>query len=262
VELQGRVNALTQQGLGVVAISYDSPTTLKNFATTRGITFPLISDEGSAIIKRYGLLNTTMPPDSRFFGVPYPGTFVVDRHGTVRARYFEEAYQERSTAASILVRQGASPSGPTVTLETTHLVARAAASDHAIAPGSRISLAFDITPRRGMHVYAPGKHTYQVVRVVVDQQPWLRALPPMYPPSQIYDFKPLNESVEVYSRTFRLVQDVTILATPDAQKLLAGQTSVTITARLEYQACDDSLCYSPQRLPVSWTFAVRRLEGK
>jgi hypothetical protein len=260
VELQARLETLTRQGLGLVAISYDSPATLKSFAASRGITFPLLSDPGSATIKRFGLLNTTMPSDSRAFGVPYPGTFIVDRSGIVRARYFEEAYQERNTAASILVRQGASASGPTMVIETKHLTARASVSDPAIAPGERISLVFDVTPRRGMHVYAPGKHTYQVVRVTIDPQPWLRVLAPTYPPSQIYDFKPLNEQVEVYSRPFRLVQDVTILATPEAQKLLAVQATVTIGGRLEYQACDDSLCYSPQRVPVSWTLPVRRLE--
>ena len=42
------------------------------------------------------------------------------------------------------------------------------------------------------------------------------------PPSEIYHFKPLDERVEVYQKPFRLVQDVTILATPEAQKLLAG----------------------------------------
>jgi peroxiredoxin len=45
------------QGLRLVAISYDSPDTLRKFADSRGIAFPLISDSGSAIIKRYWLFN-------------------------------------------------------------------------------------------------------------------------------------------------------------------------------------------------------------
>ena len=57
VELQSRYAEITKQGLGLIAISYDAADTQKKFADSRGITFPLISDTGSAIIKRYGLLN-------------------------------------------------------------------------------------------------------------------------------------------------------------------------------------------------------------
>jgi DsbC/DsbD-like thiol-disulfide interchange protein len=149
-----------------------------------------------------------------------------------------------------------------VTAETPHLSVTAAVSDDGVAPGGRVSLVFDITPRPGMHVYAPGKHSYQVVRIAIDPQSWLRVHPTTYPASDIYHFKPLDERVEVYQRPFRLVQDVTVSATPEAQKRLASQSSVAITGRLEYQACDDRLCYSPQSVPVNWTLAVRPLDRR
>jgi len=262
VELQGRYEELKREGLGLIAISYDSPEVLKNFATTRGITFPLLSDKGSAIIKRFGLLNTTTDPNTRFYGIPFPGTFIVDRNGVVRARHFEEAYQERNTVASILVRRGAAASGPSMSAETAHLTLVATLSDDRVAPGERISITWDIVPGPRMHVYAPGKHPYQVVRTSIDPQPWLRVIPPTYPASEIYEFKPLDERVEVYTKPFRLVQDVTILATNEVQKVLAQQTSVTITGRLDYQACDDTVCFVPQRVPVSWTVPLKLLERK
>ena len=109
MELQGRYDDIRKQGLGLVAISYDSPETLKRFADSRGITFPLISDAGSAIIKRYGILNEQEKPGTRSFGIPHPGTFIVDRNGVVTARFFEDAYQERYTAAAILASRGTSP---------------------------------------------------------------------------------------------------------------------------------------------------------
>lgn len=235
---------------------------LKKFAEARGITFPLVSDSGSATIKRYGLFNTGEKPGSRSYGIPYPGTFIVDRRGIVRSRHFEDAYQERNTVASMLVRRGSAGSGPVVTAETAHLVMNAAVSDERVAPGERVSLVFDITPRRGIHVYAPGKHSYQVVRFVPDASPWLRTHAPTYPPSEIYVFKPLDERVEVFMKPFRLVQDVTVVATPEAQKQLAAQTSLVISGRLEYQACDDKLCYSPQSIPVSWTLGLKPLDRK
>jgi AhpC/TSA family protein/cytochrome c biogenesis DsbD-like protein len=262
VELQSRLDELKKQGLGLVAISYDSSQTLKAFSDSRRITFPLVSDPGSAIIRRFGLLNTTVEPGSATFGIPFPGTFIVDRRGTVRSRHFEEAYQERNTAASLLVRQGATALGPAVIAETPHLMMTAAVSDDKVAPGERLSLVFDIAPRRGIHIYAPGKHTYQVVRITFAPQPWLRAHETKYPPSEIYTFKPLDERVEVYQQPFRLVQDVTILATREAQKLLANQSSIALTGRLEYQACDDKVCYKPESVPVRWTLELKPLDRK
>jgi len=263
VELQSRYNDIKQRGLGLIAVSYDPPETLKKFADSRGITFPMVSDAGSAIIKRYGLLNETLDPKTRFYGVPHPGTFILDRKGVITSRYFEDTYQERNTAASILVRQGGTfQPGAAITSETMHLTVSASITDSEVAPGKRISLVFQVAPKRGMHVYAPGKHGYQVIAVALDPQPWLKAQPATYPRSEIHEFKPLNERVEVYSKPFRLVQDVTILATPDAQKLLAGVSTVTLTGTLSYQACDEKVCYTPATVPVSFTLSVKPLDRR
>ena len=262
MELQGRYDDIRKQGLGLIAISYDSPETLKAFAASRGIRFPLIADPGSAIIRRYGILNDQQEPDTRSYGIPHPGTFIVDRNGVVTARFFEDAYQERYTAAAILTARGAGPGGAAVRADTSHLQLRASISDTAVAPGERISIVVAVTPRSGMHVYAPGKHDYRVVRVTVDPQPWLRTHDTRYPPSEIYHFKPLDERVEVYAKPFRLLQDVTILATPEVQKTLAAVSSITIAGALEYQACDDRICYNPARVPFSFTLAVKALDRR
>ncbi len=94
------------KGLAVAVITYDSMAILADFSRRRGITFPLLSDQGSATIKSYGLLNTTVDAASTNYGIPFPGTFLVNRQGVVTARFFEEAYQERNTVASILLKLG------------------------------------------------------------------------------------------------------------------------------------------------------------
>jgi AhpC/TSA family/Disulphide bond corrector protein DsbC len=262
VQLQSRYDEIRKQGLGLVAISYDSPETLKKFAESRGIRFPLVSDSGSAIIKRFGILNQEQEPGTRSYGIPHPGTFIVDRTGVVTARFFEDAYQERYTAAAILAAQGTNLGGASVTAQTNHLSMSASISDSTIAPGERLSIVFDVTPRPTMHVYAPGKHDYRVVRLTVEAQPWLRAHDIRYPPSEIYHFKPLNERVEVYAKPFRLVQDVTVLATPEIQKSLAAMPTLTIAGALEYQACDDKVCYNPARVPFSFTLTTKALDRR
>ena len=262
MELQSRYNDIKRQGLGLIAISYDAPETLKRFSDSRGITFPLISDPGSQTIRRYGLLNETVDPKSRTYGIPHPGTFIVDRKGVVVSRFFEDAYQERFTASTVLsTMAGAAPAG-TIKGATRHLSMTVSISNSTAAPGERLAVMADITPGRGMHVYAPGKHTYQVVKLELDPQPWLKLHPAVYPASEIYHFKPLDERVEVFMKPFRLRRDVTLLASPEAQKLLGAAPSVTITGALEYQACDDKICFNPERVPVSFSIAVKPLDRR
>jgi len=259
VELQSRYADITGQGLGLIAISYDAPDTLKKFSDSRGITFPMISDQGSAIIRQYGLLNDTMDPTSRFYGVPHPGTFIVDRKGVVQSRFFEDAYQERYTAATILGTLGG---GVGMSATTPHLTMTASISDAVAAPGERLSVIVTVTPKPGMHLYAPGKHDYQVVRLEIEPQPWLRPQSTIYPVSEIYHFKPLDERVAVFMKPFRLRRDVTLLATPEAQKLLGALTAVTISGALEYQACDDKVCFNPTRVPISFAVSLKGLDRR
>ncbi|MBP7779500.1 MAG: redoxin domain-containing protein [Acidobacteria bacterium] len=262
MELQGRYDDIKKQGLGLVSITYDTPETLKKFTDSRGITFPLVSDPGSAIIKRYGLFNDTVDPKTRAYGIPHPGTFIVDPKGVVVQRFFEDAYQERYTAATILATMGATPAGTPVAATTDHLSMSATISDSVAAPGHRLTIVAAVTPRPAMHLYAPGKHDYQVVKLTLDPQPWLRTHDTVYPASEIYHFKPLDERVEVYSKPFRLLQDVTLLATPEMQKLLGSMPSATITGALEYQACNDTVCFNPTRVPVSFTVTLKSLDRK
>jgi hypothetical protein len=262
VELQRRYADIRKQGLGLIAVSYDAPETLKRFADSRGITFPLISDTESAIIKAFGLLNQSEKPGSRTYGIPHPGTFIVDRKGIVLSRFFEDAYQERYTTATILSSIGGAVQGLSMKASTPHLAMTATVGDTVAAPGERLSIAARITPGRGMHLYAPGKHTYQVVELIIDPQPWLRLHEVSYPPSEIYHFKPLDERIEVYMKPFTLRRDLTLLATQQAQKELASLGKVAITGALAYQACDDKVCFNPTRVPISFTVQITPLDRR
>ena len=283
MELQGRLADLTRQGLGVAAISYDPPETLAAFAQAHQITFPLLSDADSATIRRYGILNPLPElalagadnpalkaeiqryvsggtPSSRMTGMAFPGTFVVDRRRRVTARFFEEYYVERNTISSLVLKLGAAATPVNaLRLSTPHLEATAFPSDAEVAVGNRFSIAVDVTPRAGMHVYAPGATGYRVIGLAVAEQPAIRVLPIQYPPSETYLFAPLNERVAVYQKPFRLVRDVVVEGTAAAQAALRSQTALTISGALEYQACDATVCFNPVSLPVSWTFAVRPL---
>jgi hypothetical protein len=149
------------------------------------------------------------------------------------------------------------PFGDPTRASTPHLTVESRISHTTASPGTRMTVTLEVTPRRTMHVYAPGKHDYQVVALTLDPQPWSRVEPTKYPPSEKYYFAPLDETVEVYSAPFRLTRELTVLDTPEARKLLAGQSSVTVSGRLEYQACDDKVCYSPSKVPVRFAVTLK-----
>jgi peroxiredoxin len=259
VELQGRLPELRRQGLGLAAISYDAPDILARFGRERGITFPLLSDAGSATIKRYGILNTLaedgLAPNAndavlaadvkkyvsavgvfpRMVGMAFPGTFMLDRSGRIRSRFFEAAYNERNTFSNIMRRVG--DKGTAVAF----------------------SIILEVTPRPRVHVYAPGSSGYQAIGIRVAPQPFVRALPIAYPPSQTYTFKPLNERVQVYEKRFTLAQEIVLEGSPEATRALRGLESLTITGSLDYQACDDKVCFNPTSVPLSWTIPLRAL---
>ena len=254
------MNRIRQSGLGLVAISYDAVPTLKDFAARRHITFPLLSDAGSATIKRYGILNTTVDPASSTYGIPFPGTFIVDARGAVTSRTFEAAYQERDTIASVMVRLGGSIDAPATKMAAAHLAVTAYSTDQVAAPGTHFSLVLDVAPHRRVHVYAPGVSGYRPVTLTVQPQPGLLIRTAQYPKPEDYYFKPLNEHVAVYQRPFRVVQELAIDASPQGAAALKDRTSMTVAATLEYQACDDTICFTPQSVPLKWTIALRPLD--
>jgi hypothetical protein len=260
VELQGRVEEVRKNGMGLAVITYDPVPVLAEFAARRGITFPLLSDKGSETIKRYGILNTNVPETNPTYGYPFPGTFILNRAGIVTARFFEQGYEERNTISSLLVRLGGRVESPATKISAPHLEITSYATDAVAASGRRFSLVLDITPGPRIHVYAPGVKGYKPIALTIQPQPGLVLRETHYPESEEYFFAPLNERVRVFQRPFRIVQDVLLDPSRAARTSLAGKTSLTIAGTLNYQACDDNVCFMPQTVPLTWIIAVTPLD--
>ena len=110
-----------------------------------------------------------------------------------------------------------------------------------------------------MHLYAPGKHGYQVVRLVIDPQPWLRTHDTCTAVGDL-SFQAAQRASRGVFEAISAPARRDILATPEMQKVLGSMPSVTITGALEYQACDDKVCFNPARVPISWTVVVKGLD--
>jgi hypothetical protein len=121
--------------------------------------------------------------------------------------------------------------------------------------GARASVVIDVRPRPRMHVYAPGTR-YRPLTVALDPGPLLRVHDPVYPKPSSYLFEPLNEEVQVYQSPFRVIRDVSMRENDPQQAPRRVLTSVVITGRLEYQACDTEVCYLPNSVPFEKTLLV------
>jgi len=218
-----------------------------------------LSDADSATIKAWGLLNREATGSQA--GIPYPGTFIVDRNGVVLSRAFEQAYQERDTAASILLalKQSMAIDGG-VELLGTSLKVRVSQTNAIAAPGHRVTLVLDVTPGPKIHVYAPGQVNYLPIEFKLDDSADFRAAAPKYPEPVDFVFAPLTERVKVYDRPFRLTREITLALTPDLRRRATAKDTLTVSGALAYQACDDTVCFRPDVVPLKWTFALTPFE--
>ena len=152
-------------------------------------------------------------------------------------------------------RPATSAAARVVSRSTPHLKFTATISPVVIVPGARISIVVDVVPKKSMHVYAPGTQ-YRPVVIRLQADPTLRVHNPVYPKPTVYRFKPLNEDVLVYDTPFRLAVDVIAGGSVALRRKLRGRTQMTIKATLDYQACDDHMCYLPASVPFQWTLQV------
>jgi peroxiredoxin len=255
VEMDQNYDELRKQGLGLAAISYDSPAILKNFAERRKIRYPLLSDADSAVIRAFGVLNEKVEKSNAFFGIPHPVTFVTDAGGKVKDKYFEQSAQERQTLAGLLVRNfgvAAGAAGSSATAK--HVKLGLNASTGVVRSGQRVALVVEVEIPKGYHLYAPGVDGYIAVDWSMTESPLFRSHEVSYPASRILYLKAIDEKVPVYEGRARLVRDVTIGA---GKGLTIGQ-DVKIEGTFKYQACSDRLCYPPETVPLTW---VMKFEG-
>jgi hypothetical protein len=75
------------------------------------------------------------------------------------------------------------------------------------------------------------------------------------PPAEMVKTVGTTETVAAYRKAFRIEQPITI-----ARTAKAGET-VTIAGVVNYQACDDAVCYPPGAVALSWTVTVNKASG-
>ena len=102
MQLQEQAADFEKAGIGIVAITYDSPELQQVFIDGASITYPLLSDIDAATIQTLGILNEQYEPGETAYGIPHPGVFVVDPGMKIAGKIFVEDYQVRVDGESTL----------------------------------------------------------------------------------------------------------------------------------------------------------------
>lgn len=263
LELQQAKQAFEAKGIHVASITYDSQAILKNFSDRKGITYPMLSDPRSKIIRAFGILN----PDGKGFaaGIPYPGLYYITPNGVIRKRFFEAQYYDRFTPDDAYAEIFGGPVlavQPSIIQHGRHVTVQIAQSDNVVGPGSRLELLVTVHPAAKVHVYAPGAETYgyKVVKLTLNANADFEALPADYPQGTILKFPILKESVPVYNKPIVIRQAVIMSATRQFIDSLGQGKQIEVTGTLDYQACNDHECFNPVTQPVKWTLQVIPLD--
>lgn len=245
-------------GLGICAISYDGREVLADFARRKKISYPLLSDADSTIIRAFGILNISVPEEDSGYGIPHPGVYRVNEQGLVQAKFFEEAYNNRYALGTVFMRLFGSPLHTHETVvENDHLSLKSFSTADSASMGNRLSLILDISLKDKMHVYAPGAQGYRPIELKITGSPAFTLVPAEYPQAQMLYLRAIRENAPVYQGQFRLSQDIVLI--PNAKKLdesVNSASEVVIEGSLSYQACDDKICYLPKAIPLKWAIKI------
>ncbi len=236
---------------------------LKHFSDRRKIRFPLLSDVDSKVIRAFGIFNEAVPATNAFYGIPHPVTFLTNRAGLVKSKYFEEDYRERQTLAGLLAKDyNVSPGAARETPQAKHVKLATAASSATVRGGQRMLLSVEVEMPKGFHVYAPGTEGYVAIDWSMNASDAWKAHAVSYPKSRILYMKAIDEKVPVYEGKLRLIRDITLGPDKAVRAALTASNELVVEGTLRYQTCDDRICYPPEKVPVKWTLALERHDSE
>jgi hypothetical protein len=226
----------------VAAVSYDSPAILKKFAEQYRIGFPMLSDKGSAVIRSYGILNTNIPEGHRFYGIPFPGDFLIGADWRVRGKLFMPDYQSRASASEVLLHDfGETNGGQAATVKTEVVAATITLSAGSAVIGRQLGVAADFSIAPGWHIYGePLPENYVATKIVFDDD-FVSGQSFEFPAATPIEFKALGETLAAYSGTIRATGRIVI-------KSSVKPGDYQLRGVMRFQECGDDVCNLPQKI--------------
>lgn len=234
----------------IAVISYDSQEILRRFSDAHKLGYPCLSDKDSVVIREFGILNSNIPRGHPFYGIPFPGDYLISPDGMIRAKYFLPDYQTRVASSEILLDQFETISNSrsvSITAGDIRIVITPS-TDHAVA-GQEIGVAADFTIASGWHIYGqPLPTNYTPTRFAFDAEEVAEQTFEFPEPEKIA-FPALGETLPVYTGTFR-VKGKVITKT----RLKPG--NYQIKGALSFQECSNQICKIPQSVTFEIPFRI------
>ncbi len=251
------------ENIRVYGVSYDSEEQLRSFAEGHDVTYELLSDPDSAVIRKFGILNTLITPDDQeqgagrsYYGLPFPGVYVTDETGVVTEKFFHRYYGTRDSAGAIrdsaLGELLARHEAPTVALDADQVKLSIFLSDASLKFETQSTIYVRFELDEGLHAYGrPLPDGYIASEVTIQDMPGLRIGDPQYPATHPRAFPELGVTLNVYEG----VVDVAIPVTPNAEVFHRTNADrpelVNLPVSVLFQVCSDTICYVPRTEELS-----------
>ena len=240
------MEAFEAAGIAVYALSYDEADALRDFRDAHGISYTLLSDPDSAVIASFGILNTLINEDDHpWYGIPYPGTYVVGTDGDITQKFFDSNLAVRAGAEQLLraaLGEEVGARAQTADASADEIEIDIAVDAKALTTTVQKDLVVRFRVPTGRHVYAdPAPEGSVAVDVVLDENPSLVARPIVRPVAEPHVLIGTDETFDVHHGEFELRLPLTVnsAARPDPD-------TVTIAGEVRWQACDDHVCDIPE----------------
>jgi hypothetical protein len=229
-------------------VTYDEEDALFAFADEFEITYPLLSDPDSSIIKRFGILNTLVDPDDHpFYGIPFPGSYVVGGDGVIVAKFFESELQMRANGDQLLraalgqpiALASAAPRKP-----PTDVAVEVAFDGDALMPNIMRDLLITLRVPDGQHLYGqPVPDGLIPTSVTIDDGLPIAQRQPEFPPTREHRLSGTGEMLQVFDGDVRVRIPVVYLSSEFFDD--GGVRNVTVSGTVRWQSCDDEVCHLP-----------------
>ncbi len=235
--------------------------TLSRFAESHGITYPLLSDEGSVVITELGILNVTLEEEraaydrkveDRHRGIPYPGSFLLDEDGVLVGKRMEQSHRIRPTANTLMGAffdaDGSEPVG--IVTSTSPGVQVAAWLDAQVVSANQLQevhVRFALEP--DVHLYTdPVPSGFRAIDVTLKGDDAIH--PEDVAPLEGHEF-----TIDGLPETFYVLEGQIDIAIPfflltNRDTAGDGTRQVPFSVEVSYQACTGAECFMPETVTL------------
>jgi hypothetical protein len=178
---------------------------------------------------------------------------MVDNDGRVIEKHFYPQHVKRESVGDVLqevFKVHDAQRGEIAVATTPELTARAYFASPVLRKDQVTTLTVEVSPTEGLHVNGPKlPEAYTELELVVEGGDALTLDSLEYPEPEKLHLEELDETLLVYTKDFEIKARCLGTRRGDGE-------SVTVSVRLQYQACDGQQCYLPQTIVVPLTLQL------